>query len=104
MPETDGVPDVFADFVQISTGDMGIFLGFRAINPLDPEWPQVEGLEETTDPPIPTMLKAVVRLNLSEAKAFAILLKRSLLEYEEEHGLIPLSALLENHSEFEGDW
>ena len=67
---------------------MGVFLGFRAVNPMsllsleatDAEAPSEASLE----------LKAVARFSHTNAKIFAILLKRFLKEYEEDSGEILL--------------
>jgi hypothetical protein len=90
MPETASVPEIYADIVHISTGNLGIFLGFRAATPFD----QVssESDESESQPGMPMPLKAVVRMDPKDAKAFAILLRASLKSYEEEGGTIPLPA------------
>ncbi len=86
MPDTQGVPEIYADFVQIATGELGIFLGFRAIAPLVLASQGPSDIE--TQPVMPTELKAIVRFNHPGAKAFAIMLKRSLKSHEEDFGEI----------------
>jgi hypothetical protein len=90
MPEILGVPEIYADFVHIATGELGVFLGFRAISPLDlvsPESGQTESQLE-----MPTALKAIVRLRQENAKMFAIMLRRALKDYEKDFGAIPIPA------------
>ncbi len=94
MTNKEGVPEIYADFAQIATGNLGVFLGFRSIAPL-----LVEPGEE-----IPSELKAIVRLSPGQAKAFAIMLRTSLKNYEREQGVIPLPVgVLEGHSEID-EW
>ena len=88
MPETAGVPEIYADFVEIATGNMGIFLGFRAIMPFGMVSPESDESESQAEPPTP--LKAVVRLTQEDAKVFAIMLRRSLKKYEDDFGPISL--------------
>jgi hypothetical protein len=88
MPEIPGVPDIYGDFVQIATSELGIFLGIRAVKPLDSM--PLEADDSEAQPEMPTELKAVVRFSQMQAKVFAIMLKRSLQEYEQQSGLIPL--------------
>ena len=101
MPENRSVPEVFADFAQIATGNAGVFLGFRAINPLRLESRELP--DSNPQPEIPTELKAVVRLNLEEAKIFAIMLKRSLKQYEGQNQEIPLPAGFRDQSDLADD-
>ena len=90
MPETNGFPEIYADFGQISTGSVGVFLGFRAI---DPTWVlQADGSDAETQSEAQFALKAVVRLTHEDAKIFAIMLKRALKDYEQEWGQISLPA------------
>ena len=88
MPETQGVPEIYADFVQIATGDLGIFLGIRSVKPL--EAIPLETKDAAERPEMPSELKAVVRFNQVQAKIFAIMLRRSLKEHEQQAGVIPL--------------
>ena len=88
MPETQDVPEIYADFAQISAGNMGIFLGFRAISPMG-MFP-LEASESETQPETPYELKAVVRLTHADAKVFAIMLKRALKGYEQDSGEVLL--------------
>ena len=88
MPDTQGVPEIYADFVQIATGELGIFLGFRAITPLVLPLQAAGDLEAPSE--MPNELKAIVRFNQAHAKAFAIMLKRSLKNYEQDFGEISL--------------
>ena len=90
MPETTGVPEIYADFVQISTGSLGTFLGFRAIIPMAFISPELG--ESEFEPEVSTGLKAIVRLDQQNTKAFAIMLRRSLKQHEDEYGTIPLPA------------
>ena len=101
MPENRSVPEVFADFAQIATGSAGVFLGFRAIKPLELESSELPDSEP--QPEIPTELKAVVRLNLEQAKIFAIMLKRSLKQYEEQNQEVPLPAGFRDQSDLADD-
>jgi hypothetical protein len=64
MPETRGVPEIYADFVQIATGDLGIFLGFRSVQPLQAI--PLETEDEAQRPEMPTELKGVVRFSQTE--------------------------------------
>lgn len=82
------IPDIFVDFVQIATSDVGIFLGLLAAAPLQSGLPDTD--EESTMVGAPTELKAKVRFSQAGAKAFAILLKQALKEHEQQHGVIPL--------------
>ena len=52
---------------------------------------------------MPTELKAVVRLGQTQAKMFAILLKRSLKEYEQDAGNIPLPSDFADHLDMSPD-
>ena len=85
MPEPPGVPEIYADVVQVATSNLGIFFGFRAFAPLysEPDAPEAQD-------DIPLRLKALVRMDPKDAKAFAILLRASLKRYEGDHGTIPL--------------
>jgi hypothetical protein len=88
MPEPHRVPEIYADFVRIVTGELGTFLGILSIKPMDlvPSGPD----DSDGSPEMPSELKAVVRLGQTQAKMFAILLKRSLKDYEQDAGNIPL--------------
>ena len=88
MPETQRVPEIYADFVQIATSELGIFLGFRAAVPLDITISEDDGSE--TQAEAPTELKAKVRFSQAGAKTFAMLLRKALKEYEQNYGAIPL--------------
>ena len=88
MPETQGVPEIHADFAQIAASDLGIFLGFSAINPMG-MFP-LEARDSETQPETPYELKAVVRFTHADAKIFAIMLKRALKGYEQDSGEVLL--------------
>ena len=88
MPETRGVPEIYADFVHIATGDLGISLGFRSVQPLQAI--PLETEDEAQRPEMPTELKGVVRFSQPQAKIFAIMLRRSLKDHEQQAGVIPL--------------
>ena len=88
MPETQGIPEIYADFAQISAGPLGIFLGFSAVNATG-MFPQGENDPEA-QPETSNELKAVVRFTHANAKLLAILLKRTLKEYEQNSGEILL--------------
>ena len=87
--DSSGVPDIYVDFVQVATGDLGVFLGLHAASPLHPSSLDTDDREgqflgNTTE------LKAKVRFSLGGAKVFAIILSRALREYEEQQGEIPV--------------
>ena len=97
MVETAGIPEFYADFVHIATGESGVFLGFRAVTPLDFISPQLGRTESQSE--IPTALKAIVRLRQENAKMFVIMLRQALKDYEKDFGAIPIPA---GFSEFIG--
>ena len=86
MLNPSGIPEFYADLVQIALGEAGIFLGFRAISPLEITSPEEDDPDSLEIAP----LRAIVRLSPENAKVFAIMLKRSLKTYEDEAGPIPL--------------
>lgn len=103
MPDAQRVTEVYADVARINVGDTSVFLGFYAIDPMsmlsldarDSELPEGASLE----------LKSVARLSHTNAKIFAMLLKRFLKEYEEDSGEIPLpSAFLEAVGLADDEW
>ena len=59
MPANDGVPEIYADVVQIATGNSGIFFGFRAVSPFNAE----ESLLQDSGAEPPSPLKAIVRMS-----------------------------------------
>ena len=88
MPDTQGVPEVYADLAQISAGRLGVFMGFYAIDPTDMFSFERGDTESPGEDPFD--LKAIVRFNHEDAKIFVILLKRALKGYEQEAGEILL--------------
>ncbi len=92
MPNEPDVPDIHADLVQIACTDLSVILGLQALAfPLQTN----EESSDDTSSPSPE-LKAIVRLSPTQAKIFAIMLKRALQELEGRDGLIPLpSGILE---------
>ena len=88
MPNQTAVPDVYADIVQILGTELSIILGFRAVT-----LPQQFQIDED-NPEAPPELKAIVRLNNTQAKMFAIMLKRALKDLEGQNGNIPLPRCL----------
>ena len=88
MPDNQGVPEIYADAAQIAVSNVGIILGFRAINPVS--LLSQEASDTETPQNVLAELKAVVRLTPTDAKILAILLRRALKGYEEDSGKIPL--------------
>ena len=88
MTEVGSVPEIYADVVQIATGNVGVFLGFRSVTPFILTPGQSEEPESHIEAQPP--LKAVVRLSAGNAKVFAILFRRALKQYEEDFGVIPI--------------
>lgn len=88
MQDNQGVPEIYADVAQIAVSNVGIFLGFRAINPV--RLLSQEAINPETQQTVPAELKAVVRLTPTDAKILAIMLKRALKGYEQDSGEIPL--------------
>ena len=86
MLSPGGIPEFYADLVQIAVGEAGIFLGFRAVAPLPVTSPESD--EPYSEAPAP--IRAIVRLSKENSKIFAIVLKRSLKNYENEFGPITL--------------
>ena len=89
------VPEIFADNVVIATGEAAVFLGFQLIpspisNVLPGSDPQEGTYQQTELQAIRPELKAVVRLNPTQAKIFAIMLKQALMDLEEKMGVISL--------------
>ena len=98
MPNEPAIPDIYADLVQIVSTEFGIILGLRAIPLLDP----MQSDEEEDAPP---ELKGIVRLSRTQAKIFAIVLKRALKELEDQNGPIPLPAgFVEQIQPTEDEW
>lgn len=95
------VPDIYVDFVQIAAGEPGVFLALHAISPLGDT-----SLESEGDlPSSRTELKAKIRFSLGNAKAFSMLIRRTLQQYEEEHGQINLpSGFQEETNISEDEW
>ena len=85
---TQGIPEIYADFVQIAISDIGIFLGLHSASPFLAESLGSDADDDASD--APTELKAKVRFSQTGAKAFAIQLRRALKELEENQGIIPL--------------
>ena len=101
MLNPSGIPEFYADLVQIAVGEAGIFLGFRAIAPLEITPPEEDAPDFLELAPI----RAIVRLSPENAKIFAILLKRSLKTYEGEAGPIPLPRdFTENYTSDTDEW
>ncbi len=86
MPAIDGVPEIYADVVQIATGNAGIFFGFRAVSPFNAE----ESLLQDPGAEPPSPLKAIVRMSQEDAKIFAIVLRHALKQFEVDHGVIDI--------------
>jgi hypothetical protein len=103
MADPQGVPDVYADFVEIATTQFGIFMGFLAVKPLDLNLSDVSSTQN--QPEMPTELKAIVRFSPAQAKVFAIILRQSLQDYEEGSGVIPLpSGFAERYNIEDNEW
>ncbi len=103
MPESQRVPEFYGDFVRIMTGELGVFLGVVSAKPLDVMPPNQGDSDSIAE--MPSELKAIVRLGHPQAKILAILLKRSLKEYEQETGTIPLpSDFLEQLDMLSDEW
>ncbi len=103
MPDAQRVPEIYADMAQISVDSVGVFLGFRAVNPMS--MLSLEATDAEADSESSLELKAVARFSLTNAKIFAILLKRFLKEYEEDSGEIVLpSAFVEAANLEDDEW
>jgi len=86
MPESQGIPEIYADSAQIAVASEGIFLGFRALVPFS------LSENEPGEPESTTEMKSIVRLSHTNAKILAILLKRALKSYERDVEDIALPA------------
>lgn len=81
------VPDVYTDSASIYLNDWGITLDFRAsIPPKSPSASPTEAIAIGFE----MDRKAMVRMSHAHAKAFSIILKRHLKEYEKQSGFIKL--------------
>ena len=75
------IPDVYTDSASIFLNDWGVTIDLRASTPPD--------VLPTADQPQTSVLserKATIRMSHAHAKAFSILLKRHLKEYEKQPG------------------
>ena len=96
MPNEPAIPDIYADLVQIVSTEFSIILGLRAI-PL-PHLMQ----SDQDDPP---ELKGIIRLSQTQAKIFAIMLKRALKGLEDQNGPIPLpTGFIEQVHPTDNEW
>ena len=102
MHHEPSIPDIYADLVQIVCTDVSVILGLRAISLPQPMRANEQGDGGGDSPP---ELKGIVRLNQTQAKIFAIMLKRALKGLEEQHGNIPLpTGFIEQLHPTEDEW
>ena len=103
MHQQPAIPDIYADLVQIVCSDVSVILGLRALSLPQPVLANEQGDEDVDAPP--PELKGIVRLNQTQAKIFAIMLKRALKGLEEQHGNIPLpTGFIEQLHPTEDEW
>ena len=102
MHNEPAIPDIYADLVQIVCTDVSVILGLRAISLPQPMQASEQGNEDEDTAP---ELKGIVRLNQTQAKIFAIMLKRALKGLEEQQGNIPLpTGFIEQLHPTEDEW
>ncbi|MDE2785037.1 MAG: hypothetical protein OXL37_00085 [Chloroflexota bacterium] len=102
MPNEPAIPDIHADLVQIVSTEFGIILGLRALS-----FPHAMQADEqgSEDEDVHPELKGIVRLSPTQAKIFAIMLKRALKELEDQDGTIPLpSGFIEQVRPTQDEW
>ena len=102
MPNEPAIPDIYADLVQIVVADFSVILGLRAISLPHPVQANEPGDEDEDAPP---ELKGIIRLSPTQAKIFAIMLKRALKGLEDQNGVIPLpTGFIEQLHPTEDEW
>ena len=77
MPDSQDVPDVYVDQVQINTSPYGATINFM----LSSSAPAVPGGPQQADP------RATVRMSLEHLKMMAFLMQRQIRQHEESLGL-----------------
>lgn len=83
---TEAVPDVYADFCEISTNLWGATLLFsQSVQPPEIEVEKGQSRQKAE-------LKAVVRLSVLHAKVLTMLLKRNIRSWEAANGPLSISA------------